>query len=193
MIEEKADMAVPNANPAAAPALNATDSAPLTPVHCPYHRATDLLQRLAPGKMRVGFFIGAGCPLAVQVSLGNKTEPLIPDVSGLTKHVKKYLDGDHILKAVAQSAWDRVIARGISTPTIEDVLSHIRTLKSLCGNAGIDGFSEDLLGKLDYTICVKVREIVSKDLPASGTPYHVLASWIQAVPRDKPVEIFTTN
>ncbi len=31
--------------------------------HDPYRRITDLLQRLAPGKMRIGFFLGAGCPL----------------------------------------------------------------------------------------------------------------------------------
>ncbi len=29
-------------------------------VHCAYRRTTDLLQRLAPNKMRIGFFIGAG-------------------------------------------------------------------------------------------------------------------------------------
>lgn len=73
------------------------------------------------------------------------------------------------------------------------MLSHIRTLKSLCGSGNIDGFSEDLLVKLDRAICEQVRGIVSKPLPTSDTPYHVLARWIQAIPRDKPVEIFTTN
>jgi hypothetical protein len=163
------------------------------PSHCPYRRTTDLLQRLAPGKMRVGFFIGAGCSLAVQIPAGNATEPLIPEISGLTRQVKEYLDDDRELREVAKTAWDRVTARGISMPTVEDVLSHIRTLKSLCGNGEIDGFSDDLLGKLDHAICEKIRKIVSKALPASDTPYHVLASWIQAIPRDKPVEIFTTN
>jgi hypothetical protein len=86
-----------------------------------------------------------------------------------------------------------VTGRGISTPSVEDVLSHIRTLKALCGNGKIDGFSKDLLVKLDLAICEQVRKIVSEPLPTSDTPYHVLASWIQAIPRDKPVEIFTTN
>lgn len=160
--------------------------------HSPYRRATDLLQRLAPGKMRVGFFIGGGCPLAVPVDVGGKTKPIIPEITGLTVLVKESLDGDKDLKVVAQTAWDRVAARGIPTPTVEDVLSHIRTLKSLCGKE-IDGFTDDLLGKLDRAICDKIREIVNKDLPQSDTPYHVLASWIQAIPRSKPVEIFTTN
>lgn len=87
-------------------------------------------------------------------------------------------------------------ARSISTPTVEDVLGHIGALKSICGtgeDGKIDGFSADILDKLDLAICEQIREIVSKPLPTSDTPYHVLASWIQAIPRDRPVEIFTTN
>lgn len=143
--------------------------------------------------MRIGFFIGGGCPLAVQVSVGGKTESLIPEIGGLTKAVKEGLESDGALKTVAQTAWDRLATRGIAMPTVEDVLSHIRTLKSLCGNSGIDGFTADQLGKLDDAMCERIRGIVSKTLPASDTPYHILASWIQAIPRDKPVEIFTTN
>ncbi|MDP3027914.1 MAG: SIR2 family protein [Deltaproteobacteria bacterium] len=200
MEEKKTDAAAPNAASAAAaqPTTGAATSAPSPPtptgpVHCPYRRTTDLLQRLAPNKMRVGFFIGAGCSLSVQ---GADGKPLIPEIDGLTKLVKGYLDNDAKLKAVAQTAWDRVAARSIPTPTVEDVLSHIRTLKSLCGKGAkdvIDGFSADLLDELDLTICEQIRNIVSKPLPTSDTPYHVLASWIQAIPRDRPVEIFTTN
>ncbi len=200
MEEKKTDAAVPNATLAAVaqPSTGAATSAPSPPtptgpVHCPYRRTTDLLQRLAPNKMRVGFFIGAGCSLSVQ---GADGKPLIPEIDGLTKLVKGYLDNDAKLKAVAQTAWDRVAARSIPTPTVEDVLSHIRTLKSLCGKGAkdaIDGFSADLLDELDLTICEQIRNIVSKPLPTSDTPYHVLASWIQAIPRDRPVEIFTTN
>jgi SIR2-like protein len=172
---------------------------PSEPVHCPYRRTTDLLQRLAPNKMRVGFFIGAGCPLAVR---GANGQPLIPEIAGLTQQVKESLDKNEDLKAVANIAWNRVVGRGIPTPTVEDVLSHIRTLQSLCGNikngekeskGEIDGFSSDTLKALDLAICKTVCTIVSVPLPTSDTPYHVLASWIQAIPRDRPVEIFTTN
>ena len=175
------------------PLSTSVPSVPMELVHCPYRRVTDLLQRLSPGKMRIGFLIGAGCPLAIQVPVASKTEPLIPEIGGLTKRVKEYLDGRADLKLVAQMAWARVVARGISSPTIEDVLSHIRTLISLSGTGDIDGFSGAVLGELDRAICEKVREIVNRTLPSSDTPYHVLASWIQAIPRDKPVEIFTTN
>jgi SIR2-like domain len=176
-----------------APAEIAPSVVPLGPAHCPYRRTIDLLQRLAPGKMRVGFFVGAGCPLAIQIEEGGKSIPLIPEIAGLTKSVKAALDGDIELKVIAQTTWERLVGRGITTPTIEDVLSHIRTLRSLCGTGSIDGFTGDLLDKLDLSICVQVREIVSKSLPTSDTPYHMLAQWIQAIARDKPVEIFTTN
>lgn len=196
MSEEKAAEAVHDTT-AAVPLRPASTSEQLVAaenVHCPYRRANDLLQRLAPGKMRTGFFFGCGCPLAVQIPAGDKTEPLIPETAGLTKQVKESLDRDEQLKAVAKTAWDRVIALGIPTPTVEDLLSYIRTIKSVCPQNGeIDGFSEDLLGKLDRAICKKIREIVSKTLPTSDTPYHQLAKWIQAIPRAKPVEIFTTN
>ncbi|MGF6312129.1 hypothetical protein ABIB82_006020 [Bradyrhizobium sp. i1.8.4] len=166
---------------------------PIKPVHSPFRRTTDLLQRLSPGKMRIGFFIGAGCPLSVRVTDGNGTKPLIPDIAGLTAQVKTVLDGSGELKQVAETAWSRVVARGVGTPTIEDVLSHIRALKSLCGAGAIDGFTGEQLHKLDLAICEHVRQIVSVSLPNGDTPYHVLASWIQAIDREKPVEIFTTN
>ena len=204
MEQEPADQAAPNptAAPAAQPVAEATQltAGPATSTpeptvstaqgHCPYRRTTDLLQRLAPNKMRIGFFIGAGCSLSIS---GADGEPLIPDINGLTEQVKDHLDHDDVLRDVVQLAWERVIGRGIRRPTVEDLLSHIRTLKSLCGTGEIDGFSAANLDKLDRAICEQVREIVSKPLPGSDTPYHVLASWIQAIPREKPVEIFTTN
>jgi hypothetical protein len=154
---------VPQKTTGAAP-FSSSHSKQVGPLHCPYRRTTDLLQRLAPNKMRVAFFIGAGCSLSVQ---GADGKPLIPDIVGLTKQVKSYLDSDIELKDVAQVVWSRVAARSISTPTVEDVLSHIRTLKSICGtgeNDKIDGFSEVILDKLDLAICEQVRNIVSKPL-----------------------------
>jgi SIR2-like domain len=197
MAGKKAGKDVPNITAVSPPVSPTASTSPdlmeMGPVHCPYRRATDLLQRLAPGKMRVGFFIGGGCPLAVQIHVGDKAEPLIPEINGLTEMVKGDLESDDELKAVTQTAWDRVTARGISRPTVEDILSHIRTLKSLCAKGYIDGFSEDLLVKLDAAICERIRQTVDKALPSRETPFHVLASWIHAIPRGKPVEIFTTN
>jgi hypothetical protein len=179
---------------AASVAASTAAMSPVLPTHCPYRRVTDLLQRLAPGKMRIGFFIGAGGPLAVTTGAGAAAKPLIPAIAQLTKQVKDVLDGavDGIPVSAA-TAWNRVVECGVSTPTVEDVLSHIRMLRSLCGTGGVDGFTADALTKLDGAICGEVRKIVSASLPTDDTPYHILASWIQAIARDKPVEIFTTN
>ncbi len=190
--------AIQTASPAKPEAPVSNSAAPIAnePVHSPHRRTTDLLQRLSPGKMRIGFFIGAGCPLAIRVPNGETTAPLIPDIAGLTIRVREYLDANADLKVATKTAWERVIARGMKVPTVEDVLSHIRTLKSLCGDGkgdSIDGFTSDFLNKFDLAICEKIREIVSVSLPTNDTPYHVLASWIQAIAREKPVEIFTTN
>ena len=204
MEQEQPDPAGPSPNPAdaAPPTAETTQPATGTPTlaplptasavqtHCPYRRTTDLLQRLAPNKMRIGFFVGAGCSLSVQ---GADDKPLIPGIAGLTNQVKDHLDHGNKLKEVADTAWGRVAARGIPSPTVEDVLSHLRTLRSLCGTGPIDGFSANDLDELDRAICQQVRKIVSKSLPGTDTPYHILASWIQAIPRERPVEIFTTN
>ena len=187
-VEQKVGEAVQSSGDDATSTPNATEQN--VEVHCPYRRTTDLLQRLAPSKMRIGFFLGAGCSCSVRGADGN---PLIPEIAGLTKKVKDFLDNDDELSVIGKTAWQRVAARGISKPTVEDVLSHIRTLKSICGRGKIDGFAHDELNRLDEAICEQVRKIVSKPLPASDTPYHVLASWIQAIPREWAVEIFTTN
>ncbi len=191
-------------DPASSPSVGAPGAATAAPaagppamsaaVHSPYRRAIDLLQRLAPDKMRIAFFIGAGCSQAVRVPDGGGSKPVIPAIDGLTNQVKAALDIDIEVKDVALTAWARVIGRGIDKPTIEDVLGHIRTLKSLSSASGsVDGFNNDQLVKLDLAICEQVRKIVNQFLPTNDTSYHVLASWIKAIPRSKPVEVFTTN
>ena len=55
--------------------------------HDPIRQSKYLRQTLSQDKKPVGFFISAGCPLAV--SMPTKEEcPLIPDVAGLTKYIK---------------------------------------------------------------------------------------------------------
>lgn len=160
-----------------------------SPSHDPYRRVTDILQRLSPGRMRIAFLLGAGCPLSIR----DNGAALIPDIAGLTQQVKASLLADGKTNAVATGLWDRLASRNIQTPTIEDLLGHARTLLSLCGNTGIDGFSKDQLKAFDDGACSTIRLAVSKPLPLEGTAYHTLASWIQSISRAHPVEIFTTN
>ncbi len=139
--------------------------------------------------MRIAFLLGAGCPLSIR----QNGQPLIPDIAGLTSKVKADLLAKPETETVTNGLWTRVEGRGIIDPTIEDLLSHARTLLSLCGNGGVDGFRKAQLEAFDQGACATVRSAVSIPLPAEGTPYHTLASWIQSISREHPVEIFTTN
>ena len=46
---------------------------------------------------------------------------------------------------------------------------------------------------MDNAICTEIVDAVRKELPTSDTAYHKLSAWINAVQREFPVEIFTTN
>ena len=58
-----------------------------------------------------------------------------------------------------------MIGRGILKPTVEDVLSHIRTLKSLCGKDEIDGFSERPSRQARPRYLREVRKSLARPLP----------------------------
>src|ERR1700730_14743103 len=97
--------------------------------HCPYQQAALLQRAMSPDKMRVAFFIGAGCPTAIPVPDGTKTKPLIPDVEGLTKQVATSLGGaGGDLTANFEIILKRLADSGKVKPNIEDILSHIRSL-----------------------------------------------------------------
>jgi hypothetical protein len=162
--------------------------------HCPYRHASLLQQALAPDKMRVAFLIGAGCPSAVRIRDGSNTKPLIPDILGLTGEVAKAIttSGGDLMKNF-QLTIKRLNDIGIDNPNIEEILSHIRTLKEIVGTSIIDGLSKTNLGDLDTEICKFTTSVVSKSLPSDDTPYHYLAAWVGGVKRAHPIEIFTPN
>lgn len=161
--------------------------------HCPYRQASLLQQALAPDKMRVAFFLGAGCPSAIRIPDGGSTRPLIPDVSGLTGQVRNALEASAPFKNGLTTVATRLADSGIARPTIEDILSHIRQVAEIVGNSKIDGLSKDDLLQLDAEICRLTTERVSVDLPDSDTPYHQLAAWIGGIQRAHSVEVFTPN
>jgi hypothetical protein len=68
--------------------------------------------------MRIGFFIGAGCPLAVRKVEDGKNLPLIPDIAGLTKAVREILEKHDDHKDSCKLIWERVEGRGIKEPTV---------------------------------------------------------------------------
>src|SRR4051812_21242778 len=93
-----------------------------------------LQQALAPGKMPIGLFLGAVCPLSVRVvdTLGNN--PLIPDVRGLTEHVRTELTTDDRGRALLELVSAQLVADNIPATTIEDILSHVRALRRAAGS-----------------------------------------------------------
>lgn len=156
-------------------------------------------QTLSQDKKPLGIFIAAGCPLSVRVNEredeGVKvSDPLIPDVAGLTTLIAKQLASDDPKKP---SHYDRLIAQmeadGIINANIEIILSQIRALKQVAGKGTVKEFTENELTELDELICKNISEVVDKLLPNIETPYHGLAAWAKALDRDKPVHIFTTN
>lgn len=160
--------------------------------HCPYRQSSLLQQALAPDKMRVAFFLGAGCPSAIRVGDGDETKPLIPANEGLTEGVRKSLEASQQYKGDFAVVIKRLAESGKPEPNIEEILTHVRALHEVIG-AGIDGLSKHSLEELDKGICQLTTDVVNVRLPTDNTPYHQLATWVGAIKRAHPVEIFTPN
>src|SRR5690606_14012771 len=92
---------------------------------------------------------------------------------------------------------DNLIAQlkvdGFLNPNIEDMLSHIRSLKQVAGKGTVREFVAKDLDELDDAICKIISREVDKELPNSDSPYHNVAIWSRSIEREKPVHIFTTN
>ncbi|MCW5234340.1 SIR2 family protein [Verminephrobacter eiseniae] len=166
-----------------------------TSFHCPYRQSTLLQQALAPDKMRIAFLLGAGCPVSIRVLDPDSAEKkaLIPDISGLTEHVKKTLADSEKHQAAYDKLTNRLKGDSSAAPTIEDILSHIRALQDVVRDSTIDGLDKTALYDLDKEICDIITKVVGVDLPESSTPYHRFATWIRDIQREHPIEIFTPN
>jgi hypothetical protein len=168
--------------------------------HDPIRQLKYLRQTLSQDKKPVGFFISAGCPLAVK--LPDHKWPLIPDVAGLTKFVEKELVKEVEQKEGKEKSirdnYSQLLIEIKKTdkknPNIEDILSFVRGLKQVSkGAADVRGFSEMDLTNLEKAICRKISEKLKVSLPDKKTPYHKLTKWINNIDRETPIEIFTTN
>lgn len=159
----------------------------------PYRQAQLLQQALAPDKMRVAFFLGAGCPLSVRVPEGDSTKPLIPDIAGLTTVVSSLLGESSASKDPFEKIIARIKTPELENPTIEDILSHVRALKDVIRESSWEGLTSKLLADLDGEICRRITEVMQVTLPSTDTPYHRFASWVGGLKRAHPIEIFTPN
>jgi hypothetical protein len=172
----------------------------LPAIHDAAQQARNLRQVLQDDKQRIGCFVGAGCPLGVYDAAGEKSITLIPAVVELTARIATGLlnsDQEDGSKSKFKEHWDALCAEckqdSNKEPTVEDILTELRTLASRRGNASVLGMTKKELNDLDEKICTLIAIEVRKTLPEYRNAYNRFASWIGGVNRNSPVEIFTPN
>lgn len=172
----------------------------LPAIHDAAQQARNLRQVLQDDKQRIGCFLGAGCPLGVYDATGSKSIILIPAVVDLTKRIANgLLATDSATGATSKfkANWDALCAEckpsDSQDPTVEDVLTELRTLANRKGSAEILGMSKMDLRDLDDKVCALISAEMRKPLPKYRNSYNRFASWIGGVHRDSPAEIFTPN
>ncbi len=167
--------------------------------HDPLRQLEYVRQTLSQNKKSIGFFIGAGCPLAIRVNQREEngtliSDPLIRDIEGLTRNVSAKLSSK---AGEPKSDWEKVVdmmnVDGNKSPNIEEILTRIRSLYSVAGKGEVRGFKATELEALDKSVCKIIIEEVDRPLPDTKSPYHDLAIWIRSINRENPIHLFTTN
>ncbi len=159
----------------------------MTSFHDPYRHLKYLRQSLSQDNEAIGFFISAGCPLAVEMP--DEDWPLIPDVATLTRDISAILAGNtkysELLVELGKA--------GKNIDNIEDILSFLRSLRTVAMGGEVRGFTETDLISLEKLICGEIVKRLNVTLPNDETPYHRMCKWIRSIDRKVPIEIFTTN
>ena len=158
---------------------------PSETIHNPDQYMTALRTIIAGGRKRIGFLLGAGTSAGMKKEDG--TYPLIPAVAGLTKQVLTALEGEYEKQFLELK---RELA---PKDDIETLLSRVRSLAKVIGPAKIHGLDGPGYAKLGEQICDEIGGVVDVSLPAKGSAYSEIVTWIVGASRDHPVEIFTTN
>lgn len=201
----------PATAPAATVSATATTATPAAPapavatfardVHNATHQVRLLREAVQSDKVRIGFFIGAGCPLGIYDDNDEKSLWYIPDVAGLTVRIRQLLQehdaADPAPATLFAPIWDKMSESCkcpvVTVPNVEHILSEIRTLCGRRGVGDVDGVTKVDLQGLDSKICDFIAQEVGKSLPAHRCAYHRFASWVGGLQRIAPVEIFTPN
>lgn len=158
----------------------------------PIRQVNFLRQCLSSDKRPIGLFLGAGCPMAIRVGTDGKS-PLIPDIAGITNMVRNELAKCEVCGPLLKIVDGQFKKDERGDTTVEDMLTHIRALRAVVGKAEVRGLSAENLDALDHKICQLIHKIADKTLPNAETPYHSIAAWVDAVRRNNPIEVFTTN
>ena len=153
-------------------------------IHNPDQYMASLRQIIAQGKKRIGLIVGAGAPAGIKKSDSDK--PLIPAVEELTNIVLLNLRQKY------ETTLNAIVAE-LNNANIESILSRVRSLATVIGDATVHGLDGKGFKDLGDAICEEIGKIVDQDLPSGSSPYTELVAWITGVDRPHPVEIFTTN
>ena len=172
----------------------------LPPIHDAAQQARNLRHVLQDDAQRIGCFLGAGCPLGIYDEAGTSSLVLIPAVVELTQRVASGLHArDTAPGSTSQfkKQWDALCTECTPAdgppPTVEDVLTELRTLTNRRGTTPMLDMTKDVMTTLDNTICSLITEQMSKRLPKHRCSYNRFASWIGGAYRVSPPEVFTPN
>jgi len=158
--------------------------------HDPVRQLAVLQMSLRSDKRQIGFLLGAGCPMSVKGADGN---PLILDIKGMTEAIITTVKKKEAFEAALNAALKHFEEDERPAPTIEDLLTHLRSLRAVAGKAGARSLSAQTIDDLDKELCEQIHQLTNKQLSKKGTPYHGLAKWADGKRRGFPVEVFTTN
>ncbi len=173
-----------------------TSPAPGDLIHDLPHQIGLVREALRSEKRRLGFFLGAGCPLGIYDEKGDKSIKHIPDVAGLTSTIEAKLAADKDLKELLD-CWHKLTSACKSdkckVPNVEHILTQLRTICALKGASTVDGMTVENLRKLDTKICNLIVALVGNSLPEYKNAYHRFAVWVRQLERTYPLEVFTPN
>lgn len=160
--------------------------------HEPQRQESYLRQVLGLDKKSIGLFLGAGTPMSIRVpGTEGGTDPLIPDIAEMTRKIRERLIAEDNI--AFNTVLSHLTKPEQAPPTIELILSHIRSLHQVAELGAITDVTAESLIDLDRVTCEYINNVVSKELPDLNTPYHKLAAWIRATSKSHCVELFTTN
>lgn len=168
------------------------------------HQIGLVREALRSEKRRLGFFLGAGCPLGIYDKDEAKSIKHIPDVAGLTSAIEIRLDADSksadekgLLAKELLEYWGKLAtackADKCKVPNVEHILTQLRTICALKGASTVDGMTVEKLRMLDAKICEIIVELVNMALPDYTNAYQRFALWVSQLERTYPLEVFTPN
>ena len=175
------------------PITTSSAPTPIDSIHDLLHQVGLLREALRSEKRRLGFFLGAGCPLGIYDKDGTKSAKYIPDVAGLTSAIETILATEKDLLDCWKKLASACKSDKCKVPNVEHILTQLRTICALKGASVVDGMTVENLRKLDTTICDIIVTLVGKTLPEYTSAYHRFAVWVRQLDRTYPLEVFTPN